>query len=103
MAADTIRVYLPYTFIYDARESDPEMGELWDRIEALPTVRRGGGTGVWATLTPEEAAEVRKEAEYRAEYWLTGAYGVEGVTSRERSAGKAAKRVAEALAEGSTQ
>ena len=89
-----IRVYLPETFIYDAQECDPDLWELWERITNLPRVRRGGGYGRWVDLSTEEARAIHQEADYRREYWLTDAYGVEQVTSHERSAGKAAERVA---------
>jgi hypothetical protein len=95
-----IRVYLPEIFVQDACEADPDMWPLWDRILHLPRVRRGGGFGYWADLTADEARLIRKEAEYRAEYWLTDAYGVReagGVSSHERSRGNAARRVAEFL------
>lgn len=92
-----MRVYLPDTFINDAKECNPDIWELWERIEALPRVRRGGGHGRWADLTQHEARSIQKEAEYRAEYWLTDSYGVEGVTSSERTAGHAARRVAQAI------
>ena len=94
-----ILVYLPDTFVNDACECDPDMWELWEKVLSLPRVRRVRGWGRWAELTTEEAALIRKEALYRAEYLLTDAYGVEGVTSHERSAGKAAERVAAKLAE----
>lgn len=94
----TIRVYLPMTFIQDAQEGDPDMWPLWERILSLPEARRGRGTGRWVELTPAEAEAIRKEAEYRAEYWLTDAYGVEEVTADERTAGRAARRVAQAIA-----
>lgn len=94
--AAIVRVYLPDTFISDARECDPDMQPLWQRIESMPRVRRGGGTGSWVDLTPSEVALIHKEAVYRAEYWLTDAYGVEDKSNTERAAGRAAQRVAEA-------
>lgn len=97
MSAATLRVYLPFTFIDDARECDPDMSSLWERVESLPRVRRGAGFGVWADLTREEVAAIHKEAAYRAEYWLTDAYGVGEKSSHERAAGRAAQRVAAML------
>lgn len=96
--ADTaVRVYLPETFIDDAQECNPDLWPLWERIIDLPRARRGGGYGRWADLTADEARAIRDEAEYRRQYWLTDAYGVEGVAPNERAAGKAAERVAASL------
>lgn len=94
-----IRVYLPDTFTQDASECDPDMWELWEKILAQPTVRRGRGTGRWVELSPDEAREVKKEADYREEYWLTDSYGP---TEVDYAAGRAAQRVAATLKEALT-
>lgn len=94
---DVVRVYLPETFIRDARECDYKLEGLWRRIESAPRVRRGAGWGRWAELTRDEANSIAGEALYRAEYWLSDLYGVESVTASERAAGRAAIRVLEAI------
>lgn len=96
-SSEPVRVYLPEALIRDARECDPDLDELWQRIEAAPRARRGAGWGSWVELDRTEAEQIRDEATYRAEYWLSDKYGVEEITSRERSAGKAASRVHNAL------
>lgn len=92
-----IRVYLPMTFINDAKESDPEMWHLWEKIINLPEARRGRGKGRWAELSEDEARAILAEATYRREYWLTDAYGPDDIQPWERTAGKAAERVESAL------
>lgn len=92
-----VRVYIPETFINDAKECDPDLWSLWERIAALPRARRGGGYGRWADLNQDDARSICKEAEYRAEYWLTDAYGVDNASPSERAAGQAARRVFEAI------
>lgn len=88
-----MRIYLPLTFVQDARECDMDMWPLWEWIESHPLSRRGGGQGYWVELTPEECRLIRKEAAYRAEYWLTDAYGLGNIQPHERVAGHAAVRV----------
>lgn len=92
-----MRIYIPYTFINDAIECDPDLEFLWEKIVSFPTIRRGRGIGVIAKLTKDEALRIRKEAEYRAEYWLTDNYGVGSVSPHERTAGLAAQRTVKAI------
>jgi hypothetical protein len=96
---DLIRIYLPESFTNDARERDPDLDSLWAHILAYPRSRRGGGFGRWLELTVEDARSILKEAEYRVEYWLSDAYldDDDAITAGERTAGLAAKRVAESL------
>lgn len=109
----TIRVYVSDLFLEDwtARwdlESEAERGvysdaenaailSLGQKIDAAPQAKRGRGTGVWLDLDEAEARHLRGEAKYRAEYWLTDAYGVEDIQPYERTAGRAAKRLLESL------
>ena len=93
----THRIYLPESFTSDAAECDPDLWGLWQRILGLPRVRRGGGYGRWADLTTDEARLIHKEARYRAEFWLTDAYGVDYKQPHERAAGRAAARVRDAI------
>lgn len=98
-SSDDVHVHLPDAFVADARECDPDLEGVWSRVTSSPRLHHAGAWGYWVSMTRADAAAMAAEAAYRAEYWLTDAYGVEGVSAKERDAGKAAATVADTLAQ----
>ena len=94
-----MKVSLPGAFLQDLQEGlesydDPAADIILEKIATTPAVRAGRGYRVIIDVDDYEAEIIVREAEYRAEYWGTSAYGV---YQKDHARANAAKRVAASL------
>ncbi len=94
-----MNISLPGTFIRDLMDSlechtHPSAETLAEKIDAATPKRRGRGYVLIIDADEDETALLLSEADYRAEYWGTSAYGV---TYKEPGRANAARKVASVI------